>query len=94
MTNRTANYIPDFFIQYVDKEGLEHTELIEIKPRSQTTFESAGRSKRNQAAVIVNAAKWEQAQEWCEKRGIHFKVLTEDQIFATNKKRNPRPRKR
>ena len=82
LTNRMANYIPDFLIQYIDKEGVEHTELIEIKPRSQTTMESAGRSKRNQAAVILNAAKWDAAKQYCDRRGIHFKVITEDQIFS------------
>lgn len=94
LTNRTAYYIPDFLIQYVDSEGVEHTEMIEIKPRSQTTFESAGRSKKNQAAVILNSEKWKAAQEYCDRRGIRFKILNEDQIFATKPKRNPRPRKR
>jgi hypothetical protein len=94
LTNKVSNYVPDFLIQYIDAEGVEHTELIEIKPRSQTTFENAGRSQRNQAAVVVNSAKWQAAQEWCDRRGINFKVLNEDQIFSTQKKRNPHPRKR
>lgn len=94
LTNKPSYYIPDFLVQYVDKDGNTHTDLIEIKPSTQTTFESAGRSKINQAAVIVNSHKWDAAREWTEKRGINFKVLTEKEIFHTNKKRKPRSRKR
>lgn len=90
-TGRYANYVPDFMIQYVDKNGKEHVELIEIKPASQTTMEAA-KSKQQQAQAMLNAAKWTAAQEWCTRKGILFKVLNEDQIFQTNKKRNPRSR--
>ena len=30
-TGRYSNYVPDFMIQYKDKNGAEHVELIEIK---------------------------------------------------------------
>ncbi len=85
------NYIPDFMIQYTDKNGSAHVELIEIKPSNQTTMENA-RNGRNQIQVALNAAKWTAAQEWCKRKGIRFKVLNEDQIFQTNKKRNPKKR--
>lgn len=93
ITSRYANYIPDFMIQYQDKDGVTHVELIEIKPSKETTMENAGRSKKAQIQVAVNAAKWTAAQEWCSRKGIRFKVINEDQIFKTNKKRNPRKRK-
>jgi hypothetical protein len=92
--NRYANYFPDFMIQYIDQDGKEHVELIEIKPSSQTTFENAGRSKTNQAQVVVNSAKWEAAQEFCKRKGIRFKVINENQLFHTNKKRTPNKRKK
>ncbi len=85
------NYIPDFMIQYTDKNGNQHVELIEVKPANQTTMENA-RSTRNQAQVAINAAKWTAAQEWCQRKGIRFKVINEDQIFQTKKKRNPKKR--
>lgn len=85
------NYVPDFMIQYTDKDGAQHVELIEIKPAGQTTMENA-RSNANRAAVALNAAKWTAAQEWCQRKGIRFKVINEDQIFKTNKKRNPKKR--
>lgn len=91
ISGKYANYIPDFLIQYIDKDGGQHTELIEIKPSSQTTLENA-RGKLNQLQTHVNAAKWAAAQEWCQRKGIRFKVINEDQIFQTNKKRNPRSR--
>lgn len=91
VTGKLANYVPDFMIQYIDKDGKEHVELIEIKPSTQTTMENA-RSKNDKIAVTVNAAKWQSAYEWCTRKGIKFKVINEDQIFQTNKKRNSKKR--
>ena len=91
LTNKWSNYVPDFMIQYMDKSGTTHVELIEIKPRNQTTLESA-KTAKNRAATVVNAAKWTAAQEWCQRKGIRFRVLNEDQIFQTNKKRTPKSR--
>lgn len=92
VTGKYTNYVPDFMIQYIDKNGKEHIELIEIKPSSQTTLESA-RGKRDALHVAVNAAKWTAAQEWCKRKGIRFKVINEDQIFKSNKARKG-PRKK
>jgi len=91
LTGKHTVYVPDFMIQYVDKNGTEHVELIEIKPSTQTTMENA-RGKRDQASVVLNAAKWTAAQEWCKRKGIRFKVINEDQIFQTKKKRNAKAR--
>ena len=91
LTGKYSNYVPDFMIQYTDKNGKDHVELIEIKPSSQTTMENA-KHPRDKAAAVVNAAKWTAAQEWCNRKGIKFKVINEDQIFQTKKKRNPKKR--
>ena len=91
LTGKYTVYVPDFMIQYIDKNGKQHVELIEIKPSTQTTMENA-KSKKDQAAVILNAAKWTAAQEWCERKGIKFKVINEQQIFQTNKKRQSKSR--
>ena len=93
LTGKYTNYVPDFMIQYIDKGGAEHVELIEIKPANQTTMENA-RGKGQQMQVAVNAAKWTAAQEWCKRKGIRFKVINEDQIFCNNKPRNPKKRKK
>jgi hypothetical protein len=91
LTNKWSNYVPDFMIQYMDKNGTTHVELIEIKPKNQTTLESA-KTAKNRAATVINSAKWTAAQEWCQRKGIRFRVLNEDQIFQTNKKRTPKSR--
>ena len=39
LTGKITNYVPDFMVQYVDKNGKTLVELIEIKPKSQTIIE-------------------------------------------------------
>ena len=91
MDGKYHNYVPDFMVQYTDKDGVQHVELVEIKPRNQTTLESA-RTQGQQIQTAINAAKWTAAQEWCTRKGIRFKVINEDQIFRNNKPRKPKRR--
>tara|TARA_A100001011_G_C14304269_1_gene842321 strand:- start:2523 stop:2993 length:471 start_codon:yes stop_codon:yes gene_type:complete len=91
MSGKYSNYVPDFMIQYIDKDGKEHVEVIEIKPSNQTTMENA-RTQGQQIQTAINAAKWTAAQEWCQRKGIRFKVINEDQIFRNNKPRKPKKR--
>ena len=79
-TGKIANYVPDFMVQYQDKTGKTRVDLIEIKPKAQTLQEKA-RDKYDKMSIQVNAVKWEAAQAWCKAKGLHFKVITEDQIF-------------
>ena len=85
------NYVPDFMIQYQDKNGKEHVEVIEIKPRNQTTMESA-RTQGQKVQTALNAAKWVAAKEWCKRKGIRFKVIKEDQTLQNNKTRKAKKR--
>jgi hypothetical protein len=82
LTNRNTVYIPDFFIQYIDKDGRMLTELIEVKPANQTLLEKVGRNKNNQMQYVKNQAKWQAAQAWCKSQGIKFRVLNETDLFA------------
>jgi hypothetical protein len=82
LTERQTVYVPDFFIQYVDKKGRMLTELIEIKPASQTILERVGKNKYNQAQYIKNQAKWAAAGLWCKQQGIKFRILNEGDIFS------------
>ena len=66
--------------------------IIEIKPKSQTIIENA-KGRGDKVATTINAAKWTAANEWAKAKGMHFKVITEDQIFRNNKKRKPTQRK-
>ena len=86
-TGKHTIYVPDFFIVYVDKKGKQKVELIEVKPANQTIKEKVGRSKTNQAAWVVNQAKWGAAQSWCKQKGIFFRIVNEDDIFHKGKRR-------
>jgi hypothetical protein len=82
VTGRQTVYVPDFFIQYVDKNGAMHVELIEVKPRNQTMREHVGRNKNNQIEYARNLSKWQAAHAWCRKQGIKFRVINEQDLFS------------
>jgi hypothetical protein len=80
LTGKATIYVPDFLIVYVDKSGTKHAEVIEIKPKKEITLENA-KSVRDQAAVVLNMAKWEAARAWCRNQGLVFRIVSEDDIF-------------
>jgi hypothetical protein len=82
LTGRQTVYVPDFFIQYLDKNNRILTELIEIKPASQSILERVGKNKYNQAQFVKNQAKWKAANYWCQQQGLKFRVLNENDIFS------------
>lgn len=86
LTGKQTVYVPDFFIQYIDKQGKIHSELIEIKPAKQQLLEKVGKSKVNQALYIKNQAKWQAAQLYCKQQGIVFRVLNEHDLFMNGNK--------
>lgn len=93
VTRRNTVYVPDFLIRYKDAGGAERTELIEIKPTSQTTRQAAGRSQVNMLQAAVNEAKWKMARAWAEQNNVNFRVVTEKDIFMNYlKKANKRNR--
>lgn len=85
ITGKMTQYIPDFLVQYRNKNNKVVTELIEIKPKKQSIIESKA-SQRDKLVVAVNYAKWAAAQKWCQRSGITFRVITEDDIFRNGKK--------
>lgn len=80
LTGKMHQYIPDFFIVYKDKSGRERAELIEVKPAKEAIAENA-KSKKDKAALMVNTAKWAAAMTFCKKNGIHFRILTENELY-------------
>jgi hypothetical protein len=80
MKNKKTTYVPDFLVVYRDKNGDKRIELVEVKPKSQSLLVE-GMKPKDKAVVLVNHAKWEQAIKWCDKRGITFRVMTEQQIY-------------
>jgi len=85
LTGKNTIYVPDFLITYGDAHGKQHAEVIEVKPRKETTLEGA-KNIRDQASAILNMAKWEAARAWCAAHGLTFRVVTEDMIFHQGKK--------
>lgn len=87
LTGKQTIYVPDFFIQYADKTGKMHVELIEVKPENQTIAEKVGKNRNNQIQYARNIAKWQAAHSWCKAKGIKFRVLNEKDLFHNGKKR-------
>ena len=87
LTGKPTRYIPDFFILYVDKFGKQKAEIVEIKPKKQSLIESRVASARDRAVVAVNHAKWAAARAYCAQSGITFRVVTEDDLFHTGRKK-------
>ena len=86
VSGKQTVYVPDFFINYVDKNGKVHAEIIEVKPLKQTSLKEAGRSKHSQAHAVLNMAKWEAARAWAKQSGVFFRVVSENDIFHNGKR--------
>lgn len=80
-TGKMSMYVPDFMMVYVNKKGKKIAEMVEIKPKKQTTLESI-KSQQDKVNYLVNRAKWLAAGEWAKRKGIRFRVLNEDSIYA------------
>ena len=81
LTGKNTIYVPDFFIVYNSKKQNKVAELIEVKPNNQAKRKDLGKNAQNQAAYIVNRAKWEAANKWAKGKGIRFRVITESDMF-------------
>ena len=87
LTGKNATYTPDIFLIYIDKVGVKHAELLEIKPAAQSSLQEA-KSRKDKLSVALNMAKWSAARTFCSTKGITFRVITEADIFAfTGKKK-------
>jgi len=80
LSGKRSQYVPDFLVLYKDKNGKQHAELVEVKPKKEALAENA-KSKRDKAFLIVNTAKWAAAMTWCKKNGVTFRLITEDSLF-------------
>jgi hypothetical protein len=89
ITGKRSNYVPDFFVIYVDKDGKKHAELVEVKPSSHMVGQAKG--QYDKAMAVINEAKWRYAQQWAKQQGIGFRIITENEIF--NKPQKPTARR-
>jgi hypothetical protein len=86
LTGKATVYVPDFFVVFQDNKKQKRAEVWEIKPANQTLKEKVGKNKYNQAQYVRNMVKWAAAQNWCKQQGIHFRIITEHDLYHTGKK--------
>jgi len=86
LTGKPTIYVPDFFVLYENKRGQQIAEIVEIKPKKQSLIESRTASAKDRAIVAINHAKWAAAKAYCQKLGVAFRVITEDDIFYNGRK--------
>jgi hypothetical protein len=84
ITGAQKIYIPDFLINYIDSNGSEHVDLVEVKPAHEAIQEQA-RGQSDRMLVARNMAKWEAANYWCQRHGVTFRVMTEGNLFKDEK---------
>jgi hypothetical protein len=87
LTGKATVYVPDFLVVFIDNNKQKRAELWEIKPAKQAFKESVGKNKYDQAQYIRNIVKWEAARNWCKQNGLHFRIITEHDLYHTGKKR-------
>lgn len=82
-TGRVHRYFPDYWVEYVDRDNNTIQEIIEVKPMNQVSLANKKRlSEYEKVTYAINVAKWKSAQQFCEKQGIKFTILTEEQLFT------------
>ena len=82
---RRHKYYPDFYIKYKDKNAKIVREIIEVKPKKYLSppKEPKRRTKRYITEVsnyIINQAKFEAAENFCNERKLSFRILTEEHL--------------
>lgn len=81
---RMARYFPDFYVEYLSKEGKNKKVLIEVKPLKETKPPKYKRRTKNvliaEAMYSQNQAKWAAAHEFCMDQGWEFKIFTEKEL--------------
>ena len=84
--NRIHRYFPDFYMKVRQADGSTKKFIIEVKPKSQCKQPVKNPKRRttkwfNEVKTFaINQAKWKSAREFCEDKGMEFKIFTEDHI--------------
>jgi hypothetical protein len=85
-TNKVRRYFPDFIIKVKESNGNTQKYIVEVKPERQTKPPTQSKNKRKKTYITEaltyekNLAKWKAAKEFCEDRGIIFKIITEKEL--------------
>lgn len=83
---KVHRYFPDYWIKYKNKHGDVVQEIIEVKPDKQTRQPTTRGKRKNQqiyesVTYAINLAKWQAASQFCNKYGMKFRLLTENELF-------------
>lgn len=87
MTGRMHKYYTDYYVKYRNKDGEYIEEIWEVKPYAQTKEPKKTKKKKEKtflyemAMYETNMDKWKAAQDYCNKRGVQFRIITEKDIF-------------
>jgi hypothetical protein len=88
----THKYYLDFNITVRDKWDKIHKYLIEVKPYKQTIAPVNSKRKKKETYMSEcvtyarNQAKWKAASSAAKKRGMHFMILTERELYPKKEK--------
>jgi hypothetical protein len=82
--NRVHRYFVDFWVKIKRADGTIKESLIEIKPFKETQ-EPRPNKNRNRyitevKTYVINKAKWQFAEAFCEARGWDFQIVTEKEL--------------
>ena len=79
-------YFPDFYMKVKQTNGTYKKFIIEVKPKAQCKepIKTPKRKTKKWYKEVqtwgINQAKWKSAIDYCENRGMEFKILTEDHL--------------
>ena len=79
-------YFPDFYMKVKQSNGTTKKFIIEVKPKYQTKPPVKNPKRKTKKwykdveAWGINSAKWKSANQYCEDKGMEFKILTEDHL--------------
>ncbi len=77
-------YFPDYWVEYKNRDGNIIQEILEVKPSNQVYINQKRRlTEYDKITYAINISKWKAATEFCNKRGIKFRIITEKQMFRT-----------
>lgn len=77
--NKMTFYVPDAYIEFIDKNKCLKKMLIEIKPMGHSRLRESTNGY-DKLQFVINQFKWASAIDFCKKRNIEFKVLTEHEL--------------
>lgn len=82
-------YFVDFYIKVKNKNNEIIKYLIEVKPLHETVPPVVAGTRKSKKTIltqrntwIVNQAKWAAARNFCSKRNIIFKLITEKELYG------------